>query len=71
MVMEGDKIILIGGYASNGETGEIVQGKFYIGHILENNIHHTNDDSELQKGRSFPFKMVDLQPVQSPTRLDS
>ena len=70
MVMEGDKIILLGG-VSNGDTGEIVQGKFYIGHILENNIHHTNDDSELQKGSSFAFKMVEKEPVQSPTRLDS
>ena len=63
-----DQIILVGGRRSRF-TGEIVKGEFaYIGKSVKHwNILIANDD-QLQLGRSsFPFKMVDMEPVQSPT----
>ena len=65
--MGGDKIIVIGGRGSAKTTGEIVKGKFK--EIGKKTFHFFM--VRLQVRRSFPFKMVDMERVQSPTRLDS
>ena len=71
--MEDDTIIVVGGFDSSAHTGEIVKSKFTLAVMADTyckiykTLKHIANGDWSQAGRSFPFKMVDGEPVPFPS----